>query len=66
MPNDPQTTPKLSPEYRYTVYASVVEAGVATLWDANARTRSGEYVSGASGDTPAAALDALAKEMARG
>lgn len=56
--------PKLPARYRYTVYASVVTRDEATLWDANARTRDGAFIAGASGDTPEAALAALAKELA--
>jgi hypothetical protein len=61
-----KTTPELPADLRYTVYASVTEAGRATLWDANATRRDGSFVAGASGDTPAAALAELAKEIGRG
>lgn len=58
-----RTDTALPPDYRYTVYASVVGAGMATLWDANARRRDGTFVAGASGDSPQDALAALAKEI---
>ena len=58
------TPPELPADLRYTVYASVTEAGRATLWDANARRRDGSFVAGASGETPTGALAELAKELA--
>lgn len=56
-------TTSLPPCYRYTIYASCTDAGVATLWDANARRRDGSYVAGTSGDTPEGALAALVKVL---
>lgn len=67
MPTDTpvsQTTLSLPAEFRYTLYASVTDAGRVLLWDAAARRRrDGGFVAGASGDTPAEALAALAKEL---
>lgn len=63
--NDRRTQPAALPtDLKYTVYASATGPGMPTLWDANARRRDGSFVGGASGDTPAAALAALAREIA--
>lgn len=54
----------LPSNHKYTVYPSVSESGKALLWDASARhPRSGQYVAGASADTPLEALIELTKLM---
>jgi len=53
----------LPSQYKYTLYVSFFQGGVATLWDADARLPNGTLVAGVSANSPMEALTKLLEEL---